>query len=166
MEEHGYDIISFDFKSAFDQVPHRVVIEVLATEGVYGIAMGRYGGFLSGRLQQLKVGNCISCVCDVISGVVQGSTNGSRSYTLVADTLRQVFSLPQWAFTDDFKFIADIATHRHTIIQAEVNKVVQWSDERQMPLTFEKCGVMHCGVKQPNYIYSIHERSMTFFDSF
>ena len=34
-----------------------------------------------------------------------------------------------------------------------------------MPLTFEKCGVMHCGVKQPNYTYSIHDRSMTVFES-
>ena len=72
------------------------------------------------------------------------------------------------------KFIAE---HSRVIIQAEVNKVVQsqyiffyivvqWSDERLMPLTFEKCGVMHCGVKQPNYTNSIHDRSMTVFESF
>ena len=35
-----------------------------------------------------------------------------------------------------------------------------------MPLTFEKCGVIYCGAKQPNYIYSIHDHSMTFYDSF
>ena len=35
-----------------------------------------------------------------------------------------------------------------------------------MPLTFEKCGVMHCGVKQPNYTCSIHDCSMTVFEFF
>ena len=83
----------------------------------------------------------------------------------MAGTLFQKFSLPHWAFADDFKFIADIAVHSRAVIQAEVNKVAQWSDKRLMPLTFEKCGVMHCGVKQPNYTYSIHYHSMTVSES-
>ena len=66
-------------------------------------------------------------------------------------TLLQIFSLPHWAFADDFKFIADIAVHSRAIIKEEVNKIVQGSDERLMPLTFEKSDVMHCGVKQSNY---------------
>ena len=126
LEGYAYEITSFDFKSAFDKVPNHIVIEALATEGVYGTALGRYGSFLSGRLQQVKVGNFICCPFDVISEVVQGSTNGPKSYTLVADTLLQVFSLPHWVFADDFKFIDDIAVQcKRTIIQAEVNKVVQ-----------------------------------------
>ena len=56
--------------------------------------------------------------------------------------------------------------HSRAIIQAEVSKEGQWSDERLMPLTFEKCGVMHCGVKQPNYTYSIHDCSMIVFEFF
>ena len=111
LKEHAYDIISFDFKSAFDKVPHRVVIEALAVSVVYRTALSWYGSFLSGRLQQVKVGNCIPFPCDVVSGVAQGSTCRSGLYTLVADTLLQIFSLPHLAFVDDFKFIADIAIY-------------------------------------------------------
>ena len=36
---HSNDIISFDFKSVFDKVSHRVVIKALAAKGVHGIAL-------------------------------------------------------------------------------------------------------------------------------
>ena len=84
----------------------------------------------------------------------------------MADTLLQILSLPHWAFVDDFRFIADIAVYSCAIIQAEVNKVVLWSNEWLMPLTFEKYSAIHCGVKQPNFTYSIQDHSISVFESF
>ena len=45
-------------------------------------------------------------------------------------------------FTDDFIF-ADVAVHCCAIIQAEINQVVQWSDEMLVPVKFEKFSFMH-----------------------
>ena len=164
MEGHAYGIISFDFKAAFDKVPHKAVIEALAAKGVSGAALSWYGSFLSGRTQKVKVGNSLSCSSDVISGVVQGSCCGPGLYTLVADSLLQRIRLPHWAFADDFKIVADVAEYSCATVQEEIDKVVQWSDVNQMPLTIEKCGVMHCGSSQPRFTYFIQNRSMTVFE--
>ena len=51
-------------------------------------------------------------------------------------------------------------------IQGEVNAGVQWFDERNMPLSEEKCGVMHSGNNQLSYAYNIRRKLMTMFDSF
>ncbi len=39
LDGHEYDTISFDFKPAYDKVPHRVIIEALTLKGVYGTAL-------------------------------------------------------------------------------------------------------------------------------
>ncbi len=114
----------------------------------------------------MKVCSCISCSYGVISGVVQSLTYGPELYTLVADTLVQIFSLPHWVFADDFKLLLILPVHSRAIIKVVVNKIVQCSNERLMLLIIEESGVMLCGVKQPNYIYNIHDRSITVFESF
>ena len=52
---HAYDLFSFDFKAAFDKVPHRYVIEALAGTGITGTALNWFNSFLSGRSQSVKV---------------------------------------------------------------------------------------------------------------
>ena len=50
--------------------------------------------------------------------------------------------------------------------QAEIDVVVLWSDERLMPLSLGKCGVMHCGKNQPCYLYSIRGNPLPSMESF
>ena len=76
MTRHAYDIVSFDFKATFDKAPHNLVIEALADKGVSGNALSWYASFLTGRTQQVKVGDGLSAVGNVLSGVVQGSACG------------------------------------------------------------------------------------------
>ena len=68
---HAYDLHSFDFKAAFDKLPHRSVIIALSGLGVGGTALNWFSSFLSGRTQQVKVNNCLSENCAVASGVIQ-----------------------------------------------------------------------------------------------
>ena len=57
-------------------------------------------------------------------------------------------------------------SYKHAEIQAEVDKVADWSEEMSMPLSVEKSVVMHCGAKQPNYDYTLYGESMKAVDSF
>ena len=50
--------------------------------------------------------------------------------------------------------------------QAEIDIVSAWSDEKQMPLSLDKCGVMQGGSHQPNNDYVIHGNTMYVLDSF
>jgi hypothetical protein len=166
LSRHAYDIISFDFKAAFDKVTHLNVIEALAEKGVRKSALSWYATFLTGRTQQVKVGEALSGVCCVMSGVVQGSVCGPGLYTLVADSLLRKITLPKWGFADDFKIVADVTVHPCALVQAEINAVVEWSNSRHMPLSVEKCGVLHCGQNQPRHSYCILGSNMVEISAF
>ena len=67
---HAYDVISVDFKKAFDKDLNHHVLEALARVGVSNRALQWFRSFLSGRTQQVRVGDCLSSTCDVTSGTV------------------------------------------------------------------------------------------------
>ena len=88
-KNHAYDVISVDFKKAFDKAPHHHVWEALARVGVSNRASQWFVSFLSGQTQKMRVGDCLSSTCDVTSGTVQGSTLGPVLYTILIDPLLQ-----------------------------------------------------------------------------
>ena len=59
---HAHDLLSFDFKAAFDKVPHRYVIEAQAGTGITGTALNWFNTFLFGRSQSVKVNKSFSSV--------------------------------------------------------------------------------------------------------
>ena len=163
---HAYDVISFNFKAAFDKAPHRFVIEALAGKVVRGLALCWYASFLSDRTQQVKVNDSLSAIGDVVSGVIQGSTCGPGLFTLLADTLLRKLKLPNWGFADDLKIVSDVTVNSRETTQAEIDVVVLWSDERLMPLSLGKCGVMHCEKNQPCHEYYIRGNQLPLMESF
>ena len=105
-------------------------------------------------------------MCDIVSGVIQGSACGLVLYTVVADSLLCRLKLPAWAFSDYLKLLADVVVHSHDVIQQDVDAINQWSDERFMPLSIEKCAVMHCGKNQRLHSYVIKGKPLMCIDSF
>ena len=70
------DVIYFDFRKAFDQVPHQRLLTKLASYGIAGNIIQWIADFLSNRCQKVRVGNCYSSKADVLSGIPQGSILG------------------------------------------------------------------------------------------
>ena len=64
---HAYNVLYFDFKAAFDKVPHRFVVESLAAVGIFGTPLRWFASCLTDRIQQVRVGACLSAVAPVIS---------------------------------------------------------------------------------------------------
>ena len=60
--KHPYDIMSFDFKKAFEKVPHQKVISELAVKGITGQALEWFSSFLSERTHQVRVGILLSSI--------------------------------------------------------------------------------------------------------
>ena len=166
MVRHAYDIVSFDFKAAFDKAPHNLVIEALADKSVSGNALSWYANFLTGKTQQIKVGDGLSIVGNVLSGVIHGLACGPGLYKVLADSLLRKIDLPRWSYADDFKFVADVTERSRAEEQSDVDIVVRWSSEYHMPLSCDKCGVMHCGYANPNDAHYIHGCPMAEFASF
>jgi hypothetical protein len=163
---HPFDVVSFDFKKAFDKAPHKSVIEALAGIGVCGKALAWFASFLEGRLQQVRVGSTYLATMCVTSGVVQGSVVGPVLYTVLTDNLLRSLHHPAVAFADDIKFVADVAVCSKDLVQADVNKVAFWSAEHHMPLSDDKSLVMHCGSHQPFNIYALHGKPLKIVDNF
>ena len=94
---HAYNVISFDLKAAFDKAPHKFVLEALSDMGVSGTLLRWFYSFLSSRSQRVKVGDYLSEIREILSGVIQGSTCGPGLYTALIDSLLRRMKLPSGA---------------------------------------------------------------------
>ena len=70
------DILYLDFQKAFDTVPHHRLLYKLEMYGISGQTLRVISDFLSNRTFQVRVGDTLSDVFDVTSGVPQGSVLG------------------------------------------------------------------------------------------
>jgi hypothetical protein len=162
---HPYDILSFDFEKAFDKAPHRRVIDAVAALGIGGSALCWLHSFLSRRTFCVRVGNCYSAEAPVTSGVIQGSVLGPTLYNIFLNALLQEINLPAQAYADDLKIIVDTVANSNEVVQNEINKIAAWADDNGTPLSVPKCSVMHCGPRQPNYVYTINKQLISVVDN-
>ena len=162
---HPFDIVSFDFKKAFDKT-HEYVIQAASNIGINGKALDWLTNFLHERTQKVRIGDIHLRVNDVTSGIIQGSSLGPDLYTIFIDSLLRRIQLPAVAFADDLKFIADVIHHTAASVQEDVNIVADWANENHTPLSVEKCGILHCGSHQPLNAYYLYNIPMTVMDSF
>ena len=95
-----------------------------------------------------------------------GSYLGPGLHTELADTLLKQVTTLALAFADDLKFIAAIVECSRKEIQTNVDIVALWFNERFMPLSFDKCGVFHCGNQQASNDYVINGKILISFTSF
>ena len=163
--KHPYDIMSSDFKKAFEKVPHQKFISELAVKGIIGRALEWFSSFLSEGTHQVRVGIHLSSIKEDTSGVVEGSFLGPDLYNVVADSLVRRIKLPRVAYADDFKFISDAALCSQAEIQIEINMVTDWSEEYHMPFPLDECSVMHFSLHQPLHNYVLNSCIMKSVDT-
>jgi len=72
----GSRIVYVDFAKAFDTVSHNRLLFKLSTFGVDGLLYRSIESFLSGRQERVRIGNVLSDMYFVTSGVPQGSVLG------------------------------------------------------------------------------------------
>ena len=70
-------------------------------------------------------------------------------FTIFIDSLLAELNIPASAYADELKFIANLVHHRRSLIQANVDRVNDWSKSRGMPLSMEKFLVVHCRNSDP-----------------
>ena len=148
------------FQKAFDKASHQYIINAISQLGICGKALLWAASFFAERTQKMRVGSHYSSVCKVISGRVQGSILGLIFYVILSNSLLSLLSSRSVAYIDDFKFIVDVRNHTREDVQCEIDKVVDWSEAHLMPLFTEKCAVLHCGLKQPNYAYVLGDQAL------
>ena len=97
LSEHPFDVVTFDFKKAFENVPHDKALQEFAVRCISGRELQWFASFLSERTHQIRLGDSFSCVASVSSGVVEGSVFGPDLYSIVAYSLMRRMRLPRVA---------------------------------------------------------------------
>ena len=97
------DMILFDFKKAFDLVPHSVLLDKLQLLGFRRPLLSWIGDFLIGRMMRVVVSGTSSSPRLVQSGVPQGSVLGPILFNLFINHIVHGLQSRFYLFADDLK---------------------------------------------------------------
>ena len=149
------DILFFDFKKAFDTVPHHRLLVKLENFGITGRTLEIIRDFLSNRRMRVGVGDSFSDFCDIISGVPQGSVLGPLLFLLFINDLPQQIKNKVFLFADDLKLIANSLGKES--VQEDLRSLEGWEETWDLRFNTDKCKALHLRVHDnPLNQYMLH----------
>ena len=107
--DHQTDVIYFNFKKAFDSVPHSEFLFKLKSLGISGNLWLWFKSYLSNCQQCVKVNNKYSDLLPVLSGIPQGSILDLLLFLIYVNDIPGYVSNPLlYLFADDAKCLKTI----------------------------------------------------------
>ena len=156
------DAVYLDFSKAFDSVPHRRLIIKLQSFGFDGSLLKWIVSFLTGRKQQVKIGNSLSSPLPVTSGVPQGSVLGPLLFVIFIEDIDRDLKSKTLKFADDIRifssfcdpnFGSSVSNH----LQDDLSKISNWCATWLLKLSPTKCSCIHFGYCNPMRSYNISD---------
>ena len=140
------DVIYFDFRKAFDTVPHERLLKKLYAYGIRGNVLSWIRDFLKERKQRVVLNGEESNWLDVTSGIPQGSVLGPILFLVYINDLPEVVHNAVKLFADDTKLYGNSCTDEDQhLLQDDINSLIQWSDSWLLKFNISKCKHMHLG---------------------
>ena len=156
------DTVYLDFAKAFDKVPHRRLLMKLKAHGIYGVVLEWIRRWLTDRKQRVILNGGTSDWLPVLSGVPQGSVLGPCLFLIYINDIDLNISGEMLKFADDTKVICPIEKEENgATLQADLDKLLDWSNKWQMQFNLEKCKVMHFGYNNPCLEYTMGKAKST-----
>nr|VZI25394.1 unnamed protein product [Spirometra erinaceieuropaei] len=153
-EGSALHVVYIDFKKVFDSVPHQRLLHKLSRTGVRGNLIKWIQSFLLDRCQTVHVGGQKSTEVAVESGVPQGSVLGPTLFIIYVNDCVSELDCGVAMFTDDIKLWRVIRTaddEEH--LQANLNRLQQWSKAWLLPFNEKKCNILRVGrARSPNHM--------------
>ena len=139
------DVIYLDYSKAFDKVDHETLLLKMRQYGIKGPIYNWIECFLKNRKQTVVVDGVKSTFEEVESGVPQGTVLGPVFFIVyVIDLVLRVKSSKMLTFADDTKLIRAITQLLcKTLLQADLDCVIQWSISNNMLLHEDKFVVVN-----------------------
>ncbi len=148
------DVLYFDFRKAFDRVPHERLLLKLKTIGVEGRLLGWIREWLRERRQRVVIGGEYSEWTAVTSGVPQGSVLGPVLFIIFINDIDEGIKSRIWKFADDLKMVGRVTSQADIEqIREDIDKLVKWSEDWQLSFNLDKCKVMHIGSRNDEQRY-------------
>ena len=143
------DCVYFDFKKAFDKVPHQRLIHKAEQYGIKGDIINWIKSFLDSRTQQVVINGELSEPKNVTSGIPQGSVLGPLLFVIFINDLPDQVKSDMFLFADDTKIFRRISTKQdEVILQEDINEMVKWADQWQLEFHPDKCVKMSINNKE------------------
>lgn len=145
MEEGSQvDSVYTDFSKAFDKVRHCLLLLKFAASPIEPARCDLLRSYLSGRIQRVRIGSCVSTEIRVTSGVPQGSHLGPLCFIWFVNDISQIFRYVRVLFyADDMKLFLPVSSSQDCLkIQSDLNRLAQWCSENALPLNVSKCKIL------------------------
>ena len=143
----SFDCIYFDFRKAFDTVPHARLIKKLISYGIHGKMLSWVKSFLNNRKQRVVVNKDMSEWSEVTSGVPQGSVLGPTLFLIYINDIDDMIESTIRLFADDTKLFSSTEVPLdNDQIQRDTDRLSQWSDTWLLKFNTAKCSTLHYGI--------------------
>lgn len=144
---HKVAIVSFDFKAAFDNVPHSLIVSNLIRYGVPDYLTAIILSYLSDRQLFININNEKVWHSGSHKGCPQGGVLSPTLWSLVMNSLLEKFksySIDCIAYADDLSVICcgrdDYTLSKH--IELAHSLISEWSSTNKIPLNLDKSNVL------------------------
>jgi len=134
------DVIYLDFCTAFDKVPHNILLCTLERYGFDGWIVQWLRNWLEGRSQRVVVNSLISKEMPVTSGVPQGSVLGLVLFNIFINDLATL-NAPSSSLQKTSSSAVDIPEGQDAI-QRDLEKLKKWACVNLMKRNKAKCKVL------------------------
>ena len=150
------DVAYLDFAKTLYSVPYNRLLIKLKSYGIQGNIFSWIKDFLVGRRQRVVLNGTPSSWGPVNSGIPQGSILGPHLFIVYVNDMPEIVTNMIKMFADDTKIFAECKNNEDRIrLQEDLESLDKWSRTWQIQFNTEKCKVMHIGVKNSHYEYSI-----------
>ena len=152
--ERGCDVgaVFFDFKKAFDSVPHIPLITKLQQLNLDPNIVSWVRNYLSDRSQCVVINGVCSEYLPVISGVPQGSVLGPLLFLIYINDLTDLdisMGSKIVLYADDILLYRPVSSDSDFVsLQRDINMIQTWASSNFMTFNESKCKVMHISRKR------------------
>jgi hypothetical protein len=149
------DAIYFDLTSAFDLVPHTLLLHKLSALGFSGGYVNWIRSYLTNRQSRVRIGGTISLPFEVLSGVPQGSVLGPLFFNVFVNDLCDSIKHSRYLlFADDIKIYRAISSPEDcNLLQSDIDAIRDWCAANSMKLNIDKTNVITFSRKTNILIY-------------
>lgn len=140
-------LIMLDFSKAFDTISHELMCAKLKYYGFDHISLLFFKNYLQSRSQLVRIGNAVSTVGNVSSGVPQGSILGPLLFIVyTADLYDKVQYMSMQTYADDTQLLCNFNGdnyHQATInINQDLCRIGKYASENNLKLNASKSSAM------------------------
>lgn len=155
--EKGVEIsaVFFDFKKAFDSVPHSLLLSKLERIGLDPSIVTWIHNYLAERHQSIVLNGVHSKVSHVISGVPQGSILGPLLFLIYINDITQInlsVGSKLVVYADDILLYRPISSNEdYRALQAGIDALNDWTTLNAMTFNTAKCKSMTISRKRNHF---------------